>query len=239
MQSLHKKNKATFSKGWIPSVKIEENKRKRAVIPTCLHLYHYAGNNPITYIDPNGACAYSLLLELDEEYNKEQALILADILRTCVGADYSHVRMPTDNKMDCSGTLVYGLDKMGFEVPSDLTADKILNEGYSWIIILDKVDNSKQGEPGMLNLYYFGESYISHINYGVGKLEDETENQIVDASSLGTTWQETRNLSKKQNQKAEAGKVNITWAPFSSNSVPDFQAKIDFTKLQLKEVVEE
>ena len=41
MQSLHKTNKATFSKGWISALKIEENTRKRTVIPT----NHRLGNS--------------------------------------------------------------------------------------------------------------------------------------------------------------------------------------------------
>ena len=36
MQSLHKTNKATFSKDWISAVKIEQNMRKRAPVPTNL-----------------------------------------------------------------------------------------------------------------------------------------------------------------------------------------------------------
>ena len=51
MQSFHKTNKATFSNDWLPALKIEENTRKRTVIPTNHRLYHYARNNPVRYLD--------------------------------------------------------------------------------------------------------------------------------------------------------------------------------------------
>jgi len=62
----------------------------------------------------------------------------------------------------------------------------------------------------------------------------ETENQVMDASE-GTTWQTGRNTQDRQNPKAQSNKVNKTWAPFSTKTLPDFQAKIDFSKLQKKE----
>lgn len=54
MKGLHTKSNATFSKGWLTSAKIAKSKRKTAVRLICSHLYHYAGNNPLKYIDPNG-----------------------------------------------------------------------------------------------------------------------------------------------------------------------------------------
>ena len=50
--------------------------------------------------------------KLNEYFNS----LLSSVLRDCIGADYSHKRMPTDTEMDCSGMLVYAIDKMGFEV---------------------------------------------------------------------------------------------------------------------------
>lgn len=54
MQRLHKKNKITFPKGWIPIANIVENTRRGRIGSTSSHLYHYAGNNPIRYSDPTG-----------------------------------------------------------------------------------------------------------------------------------------------------------------------------------------
>ncbi len=47
-------DKGSFSKSWNPSVKTAKNKIKWKFTPTCSHLYHYAGNNPVKYTDPNG-----------------------------------------------------------------------------------------------------------------------------------------------------------------------------------------
>ena len=206
-----------------------------------LNLYHYGHNNPIKYTDPDGNCSYSTLENnpdevawAKEQYNKSETERFASILRDCIGAEYSHERMPTSDKMDCSGMLVYALDSMGYEVPKDVTANKIANGTYDWISVTDKVDNSKQGKAGMLNLYKFGSTKVVHVNYGVGTQGVETENQIMDASE-GDTWQSLRNPQSKQNPKAAADRINKTWAPFSTRTKPDYQATIDFNKLKRKE----
>ncbi|MBR4824340.1 MAG: RHS repeat-associated core domain-containing protein [Spirochaetaceae bacterium] len=179
--------------------------------------------------------------EQNQIYNNNMNQQFVEILRDCVGATYSGTRMPTSSNMDCSGMLVYALDKMGFEVPANLTADDIVNGKLSGIIIYDDVDNSRQGNAGVLNFYYFDEKYISHVNYGVGKQGDETIEQVVDASSFGTTWQNGkdgksgRNANNNQNPKAEPGTINKTWAPFSTKNTPDYQGYIDFTKLKRKD----
>ena len=54
MKVLHKKNKVTFSKGWISIANIAENTRRGRISWTCSHLYNYCSNNPVNYVDPNG-----------------------------------------------------------------------------------------------------------------------------------------------------------------------------------------
>ncbi|NLK45774.1 MAG: hypothetical protein GX297_03865, partial [Treponema sp.] len=178
--------------------------------------------------------------EKKQAYNNSMNQKFVKIIRDSVGATYSHTRMPTATEMDCSGILVYTLDKMGFSVPSDLTAADIANGRLPGIILYDEADNSRQGDAGVLNFYYFDENYISHVNYGVGIQGNETKNQVVDASSKNTTWQNGkdgnsgRNANENQNPKAEPGKINKTWAPFTTEEMPDYQAYIDFTKLERK-----
>ena len=156
------------------------------------------------------------------------------ILRSSVGADYSHDRMPTSSKMDCSGMFVYAIDKMGYKVDKNLTAKEMASGTVPGIELFDSVDNARQGEKGVLNFYKFGSSDIEHVNYGVGQQGDEVENQIVDATYKGS-WQAGRNQQgDRQNPKALPDKVNKTWAPFSTKTSPDIQGKIDFSKLQLK-----
>jgi len=54
--------------------------------------------------------------------------------------------------------------------------------------------------------------------------------------SEGETWQTGRNKQgDRQNPKALPDKINKTWAPFSTNSSPEIQGRIDFSKLEQKE----
>ena len=65
MQELHTKT-GTFSKGWLVVAKITENTRKWKIGWTNCHLYHYAGNNPVTYFDPDGRISEISYSERDE-----------------------------------------------------------------------------------------------------------------------------------------------------------------------------
>jgi len=160
----------------------------------------------------------------------------ADIVRLTVGATYSHKRAPTDTKMDCSGTIVYALDKMGYNIDIHLTAEEMASGEVAGIKILPDVNNARQGEPGILNFYKFGDPKISHVNVGVGMRGSETENQIIDASSADTGWEDGRNRQGfRQSPTAEAGKINKTWAPFSTTSTPEIQAIIDWDRLKRKD----
>ena len=135
-------------------------------------------------------------------HNDAKVEEFVSILRSTVGADYSHIRMPTSNKMDCSGMFVYAIDKIGYKVDKNLTAKEIASGKVPGIEVYDSVDNARQGEKGVLNFYKFGNDHIVHVNYGVGKQRLEVENQIVDATYKGS-WQTGRNQQgERQNQKA-------------------------------------
>lgn len=212
------------------------------------NLYHYAGNNPIVYTDPDGRDdrrksspddLVTSMIEPHEFYSLDtdsvKNTIFSNIMRESVGAKYSHDRPPTSEKMDCSGAFVYALQKMGYDVPANLTADDMATGKFEGIKITDKVDNSKQGEKGYLNFYKWGTSKFQHVNYGVGRKGNETEKQVVDASAQGTTWETNRNgQRKRQKPAAIPGKINKTWAPFSNRHTPDRQAIIDWSKLKRK-----
>lgn len=102
-----------------------------------------------------------------------------------------------------------------------------------WIILYDDVKEDRQGLEGILNFYEFGNNGIDHVNYGVGMIDEEEENQIMDAS-YELTWQEGRNKSERQLKKAEANKINQTYAPFSTRTAPEKQGYIDIHKLKIK-----
>ncbi|MCR4955043.1 MAG: hypothetical protein K6A43_13335 [Treponema sp.] len=177
--------------------------------------------------------------ELNEKFNDNSHLEdelerFTNIVRNTIGATYSHDRKPTSSKMDCSGVFVYAMQKMGYKVDNYLTAARMASGSIPGIVLYESVDNSRQGNKGILNFYKWGTKTVQHVNYGVGKNEDENDFQIIDASE-GDTWQSIRNNNSKQLNKAQKNKVNQTWAPFSTKTSPDIQAYLDFSKFD-KEV---
>ena len=54
MTSAEKKNYRASSKSWLAAVKSIEKRKTPALAPTNCDLYHYAGNNPVKYTDPDG-----------------------------------------------------------------------------------------------------------------------------------------------------------------------------------------
>ena len=183
------------------------------------------------YVDPDGKCAFG---SDADEINYICNTKLANVLRNCIGATYSHKRPPTNAEMDCSGMLVYALNKMGYEVPANLDAATMASGKIGWIVLYDDISEERQGLEGTLNFYDFEGRGIDHVNYGVGRRGTESENQIMDAS-FGLTWQTGRNKSNRQDVKAEGNKVNKTYSPFSTKTSPEKQGYIDFTKLKRKQ----
>ena len=54
MTSAEKKNYQSSSRNWLSAVKFAETRRIRLAAPANCDLYHYAGNNPVKYTDPDG-----------------------------------------------------------------------------------------------------------------------------------------------------------------------------------------
>ncbi|MFA4987533.1 MAG: hypothetical protein WC712_13200, partial [Candidatus Brocadiia bacterium] len=131
--------------------------------------------------------------------------------------------------------------EMGFgKVSATLKAERLGSGKLDFVKMLGEVDNARQGETGMLNFYDFTADIndtIDHVNVGVGMLRrNENRNQIVDASSSGTTWEAGRNAQPwLQVVSAKPGQTNQTFAPFIRSKdgpvPPKAQGTIDWLVL--------
>ncbi len=142
--------------------------------------------------------------------------------------------------IDCSGTITESLKDMGYKIKSR-NADSMGSGEVDWITILPYATKDNAGNEGILNFYRLnGSEKINHTNVGVGSSLNHPENlsiyspQIVDATE--SDWICSRNSNSKQYIPAQAGKVNQTYAPFSTNeqSYPVVQARINWEVLDEK-----
>ena len=142
--------------------------------------------------------------------------------------------------IDCSGTITESLKDMGYKIKSR-NADSMGSGEVDWITILPYATKDNAGNEGILNFYRLnGSEKINYTNVGVGSSLNHPENlsiyspQIVDATE--SDWMCSRNSDLKQYIPAQAGKVNQTYAPFSTNeqSYPVVQARINWEVLDEK-----
>ncbi|MBQ8680399.1 MAG: hypothetical protein IJ530_11645, partial [Treponema sp.] len=54
MTETERKFYQNSSKSWLSAVRSMETRGKKQLLPSNGNLYHYAGNNPVTYVDPTG-----------------------------------------------------------------------------------------------------------------------------------------------------------------------------------------
>ena len=93
--SLNKKIKSR-SKNWVTLINSEEMRQKRTFGPKNCNLYHYAGNNPVRYTDPDGRAPQNLTETQRTKYkNKVTSLKPSDI----------------PNNHDCADTALYIYNK--------------------------------------------------------------------------------------------------------------------------------
>ncbi|MCL2381778.1 MAG: hypothetical protein FWC64_09350 [Treponema sp.] len=154
------------------------------------------------------------------------------IVRSLVGVPYHMRYEATREGIDCSGIIFYALWDMGYNVTRRSAAE--MESGMeSWITII-RGDTIPEGTPGLLNFYDWGrpDGRIRHVNVGVGQRGNEPKRQIIDATE--GDWMVTSRSLPRHGQVIQPGigQVNQTFEPFSSNSRPVSQGRINFDVLE-------
>jgi len=155
--------------------------------------------------------------------------LFTDIMRSLVGTPYE-LGGKTLNGIDCSGTITYSLNQMGYNV-SATSAAAMASGKTDWITVTSG-NTISQDKPGALNFYDWGTGTVQHVNVGVGQRGNETCGQVVDATE--GSWMTGRNGMPGQVIEAGAGQVNQTYTNYSSNSLPVSQGTINFDLLDEK-----
>lgn len=149
--------------------------------PVNLALYHYAGNNPVRYVDPDGReeLPADVVQKLPtENLQKYLDLKVAEISESFVGSKYKLGGNKPSNEggkgIDCSGNALLSGERASGEKLKDRTANEM---------VLDpNLLRDGSGQPGSLNFYDLtGDGVYEHVTV-VG----ENDKEVHPSSNKGT-----------------------------------------------------
>ena len=93
MENSCRKKYKPSPKKWIPASRRTGFRRNSALVPANAGLFHYAGNNPVRYIDPDGKIVISL--------NAKNNTSLEKVIQSVCGSDFHFV----GNELKCDQNL--------------------------------------------------------------------------------------------------------------------------------------
>jgi hypothetical protein len=203
-------------------------------------MYHYAGNIPVKYVDPDGEeMGMPRKVERILEARQNNNRVFATTMNSLVGVPYDFGGNSRSG-VDCSGTVLLALVEMGYDVKQRISAADMSSGGTDWINMKSSVDGGERtGDIGVLNFYKNGDSpIVNHVNVGVGDTGTPTpllnpKPQVVDATSEEGVLHKRAGLPG-QYYTPKLGQVNQTYAPSTTMRDPAKQGTIDWGVLENK-----
>ena len=160
MRNAERKFYTQNSHNWLPAVKFTETRRKLRLVPTNGNLYHYGGNNPVKYIDPDGE---DIIVDGDSD-NRSTILNLINSLSE------TQYKYTENNELEIDNTKI---NEKGSSIYSN-AINNLINNGQTRIQIGNtyRNENDEQvplplatdGKPQAGYTYGSTEAKIMHIN---------------------------------------------------------------------------
>ena len=161
MTSAERKNYRASSKSWLSAAKFIEKRKTPALAPTNCDLYHYAGNNPVKYTDPDGK---NIIIDGDSD---NRGIILS-LINSLSETQYKYTET---NELEIDNTKI---NEKGSSIYSN-AINNLINNGQTRIQLGNtyRNENDEQvplplaaidGKPQAGYTYGSTEAKIMHIN---------------------------------------------------------------------------
>ena len=170
--------KTTFSKSlnWILYIKNYEIQRKRCLSSTYTNLYHYAGNNPVSYTDPNGCWTDKMKTAV------ENAVALD---KTYTHGTWNAETQKTEDAWDCDVFVEYIVNSKdsGASLPASF---KTASETDVPTHLIDMKDDLKDAPEKGTNIVFHGGNHAMLLG-----LNDDGTVDVTHISSTNTNKKAT------------------------------------------------